>query len=260
MLDLNLDRPLVFFDLETTGTNIQIDRIVEISVIKIQPSGEKEIKTRRINPEMHIPKEASDIHGIRDEDVADEPTFKAISKNFYIFLEGCDLGGYNIVKFDIPMLKNEFNRYGLEFSTEGRRIVDPYIMFCQLFPRTLSGAYKFFCEKEMENAHSAEADTIATLEIFEAQLEKYPELPRTLESLHEYCDQSDPSWIDSTGKFKWREDGATVGFGKNSGIPLKSIALENPGFLKWMINADFPDDAKEIASNALKGEFPERDE
>ncbi len=256
MLNLKLDRPLVFFDLETTGTNIQTDRIVEISVIKISPSGEQVIKTRKINPEMHIPKESSDIHGITDEDVADAPVFKAISKNFYIYLEDCDLGGYNISRFDIPVLIKEFSRAGLQFSTENRRIVDAFNIFCKMAPRTLSGAYKFFCGKELENAHSAEADTLATMEVFAGQLEKYPELPKNVQGLHEFCDMSDPSWVDASGRFKWREDEVIVGFGKNSGALLKTIAVQNPGFLKWIINSDFQDDVKSIASNALKGEFP----
>lgn len=167
MMELIKERPLVFFDLEATGVNILNDRIVEISVVKIFPDGRREVKTRRINPEMHIPEEASAIHGIYDKDVVNEPTFRAISKNFFIYLEDCDLGGYNITKFDIPMLTREFSRAGLTFTTANRRIIDAYNIFCRMEPRNLSAAYKFFCGKDMKDAHSAEADTLATVEIFE---------------------------------------------------------------------------------------------
>lgn len=259
MFDIKIDKPLVFFDLETTGTNVQNDRIVELSVVKLLPSGEKEVKTRRINPEMHIPEDATKIHGIKDEDVADSPTFKSVSKNFYMYLEGCDLAGYNIIRFDLPLLIREFSRAQLEFSLTGRRLIDPFVIFCQMEPRNLTAAYKLFCGKELTNAHSAEADTLATIEILEGQLKKYPELPHSLDALHELCDQRDPSRIDAGGRFKWQDKEAIIGFGKNSGTPLRKIAIENPGFLKWMLNSDFPEDAKKIAHEALKGIFPVKD-
>lgn len=258
MLDIKIDKPLVFFDLETTGTNIQNDRIVELSVIKFFPDREKEIKTRRINPEMPIPAEATEIHGISDADVAECPTFKSVSKNLFIYLENCDLAGYNIARFDIPVLTKEFSRAGLDFSISGRRVIDPYVIFCQKEPRTLAGAFQFFCGKELEGAHGAEADTLATIEVFNGQLQKYPDLPHDLDQLNEFCDQKDPNAIDEGGKFKWQGEQAVVAFGQNSGAQLKNIAVENPGFLKWMIRMDFPDDAKDIAKNALQGIFPEK--
>lgn len=260
MLELKLERPLVFFDLETTGVNVARDRIVEISVVKIMPDGSRNTRTRRVNPEMPIPPEAAAIHGISDADVVNEPTFKNISRNLYLYLEGCDLGGYNILKFDIPVLINEFKRAGLDFVMNERRCIDAFNIFCKLFPRTLVGAYKFFCGKELADAHSAEADTLATVDVFMQQLKKYPELPRDLDELHEYCDNRDPDALDSTGKFKWSGDRLMINFGKNSGTALKDIAIDNPGFLKWIIKADFPDDAKKIASDALKGKFPEKNE
>lgn len=220
------DRPIVFFDLETTGTNISLDRIVELSVVKIHPDGERETRTRRLNPEMPIPPEATAVHHISDEDVANEPTFRQIAKNFYIFLEGCDLGGYNIVKFDIPVLIKEFQRAGLQFSMEGRRIVDAYTIFCRMEPRNLTAAYKFFCGKKLEGAHGAAADTMATVEICEAQLAKYGE--------------------------------AVVSFGKYNGTPLRKIAEDFPDFLRWILKADFPEDVRKIASDALIGKFPEK--
>lgn len=248
---------MVFLDLETTGVNVQNDRIVEISILKLLPDGTKESKTRRLNPEMHIPEGATKIHGIKDEDVASEPTFKAISKNLYIYLEGCDLGGYNIFKFDLPVLVNEFARAGLEFSIGDRRVVDPYLIFCQMESRSLTAAYKFYCGKNLENAHSAEADVTATLEILEGQLKKYESLPPDIAGLYEFCNPA-KDWLDSTGKFKWQDGEAVVAFGKNNGMTLKKISEENPGFLKWIINSDFPEDVKKIASDALRGELPKR--
>jgi DNA polymerase-3 subunit epsilon len=256
MLDLKLERPLIIFDLETTGTVIARDRIVEISVVKILPDGARSVKTRRLNPEMPIPAQATEIHGISDADVVNEPTFKSVSKNLLSLFEGCDLGGYNALKFDVPILINEFNRAGLEFSIEGRRIIDAYSIFCKLYPRTLSGAYKFFCGKDLEGAHGAEADTLATVEIFEAQLARHPELPRSLDQLHQFSDNSNPDSVDSSGRFKWSGDEVIVCFGKNSGTTLKKLAVDDPGFLKWIIRVDFPEDVKDIARSALIGKFP----
>lgn len=264
------DRPIVFFDLETTGTNISQDRIVELSVVKIHPDGERETRTRRLNPEMPIPPEATAVHHISDEDVANEPTFRQIAKNFYIFLEGCDLGGYNIVKFDIPVLIKEFQRAGLQFSMEGRRIVDAYTIFCRMEPRNLTAAYKFFCGKKLEGAHGAAADTMATVEICEAQLAKYgdpaytdlPEgiekFPSTPDEMNDFCASQNPDWIDANGRFKWRGGEAVVSFGKYNGTPLRKIAEDYPDFLRWILKADFPEDVRKIASDALIGKFPEK--
>ncbi len=264
------DRPLVFFDLETTGTNVLTDRIVELTLVKLYPDGQREVKTRRLNPEMPIPPEATAIHKISDEDVKDAPTFRQISKNLFICLEGCDLGGYNIARFDIPVLVREFARAGLSFSLEGRRIIDVYTIFCRMEPRNLSAAYQFFCGKKMEDAHSAEADTLATVDIFEAQMERYSKLeksqlpetvelfPTDLDSLHAFCCQQNPDAVDRGGKFKWRNGVAVIGFGRNAGIPLAKIAVDNPDFLRWIIKSDFEADVKKIAADALKGIFPKK--
>ena len=267
-MNLTDGKPIIFFDLETTGTNIQTDRIVELTVVKIHPDGRREVKTRRLNPCMHIPQEATAVHHISDEDVRNEPTFRQISRNLYIFFEGCDLGGYNILKFDIPMLTREFARAGLTFSTAGRRIVDAYNIFCRMEPRNLSAAYKFFCGKTMSNAHSAEADTLATYEIFEGEMRKYsqytpdqlPEevekFPENLDELHRFCNQNQMTAIDPEGRFRWKENEAVVAFGRNAGTPLRKLAVENPDFLRWIIRSDFSPEVKKIASDALKGEFP----
>lgn len=257
-MNLQLEKPLVFFDLETTGINLNHDRIVELSIVKIMPDGSREIKTRRLNPEMPIPAAATEVHGISDADVANEPTFKSISRNLFALLHDCDLGGYNIGRFDIPMLINEFRRAGVEFPMEGRRVLDSYVIFCKKEPRTLSGAYSFYCGKQLEGAHGAEADTLASCEVFFSQLERYPDLPSDLNALHEICSQREASWIDSTGKFKWSGNVPVVGFGKNVGLALEQIAVNNPGFLQWMIKADFPEDAKQIAREAMAGRYPER--
>lgn len=270
MMELIKERPLVFFDLEATGVNILNDRIVEISVVKIFPDGRREVKTRRINPEMHIPEEASAIHGIYDKDVVNEPTFRAISKNFFIYLEDCDLGGYNITKFDIPMLTREFSRAGLTFTTANRRIIDAYNIFCRMEPRNLSAAYKFFCGKDMKDAHSAEADTLATVEIFEGEIKRYSQMvredypediekwPETLDEFHTFCNQRMIDSIDPDGRFKWKNGEAVVAFGKNAGTSLRRIAIDNPDFLRWILRSDFSVEVKNIASDALKGIFPEK--
>ena len=267
-MNLIQDRPIIFFDLETTGVNLLTDRIVELSVLKVFPDGNREVRSRRLNPEMHIPEEASAVHGIYDADVANEPTFRRIAKNLFIFFEGCDLGGYNILKFDIPMLTREFSRAGLSFSTGGRRIVDAYNIFCRMEPRTLSAAYQFFCGKKMENAHSAEADTLATFEIFEGEMRKYSQytaeqlpddmkcFPRTLDELHQFCNQNQMGAIDPEGRFRWKGTEAVVAFGRNAGTPLRKLAVDNPDFLRWILRSDFSPEVKKIASDALKGVFP----
>lgn len=263
-------RPIVFFDLETTGTNIMNDRIVEISTVKIFPDGTRKDYTCRVNPEMHIPEEATAIHHISDADVANEKTFKQRADNLFIYLEGCDLGGYNIVKFDLPVLIREFQRAGLQFSTEGRRVVDAYAIFCRMEPRNLTAAYKFFCGKKLEGAHGAAADTMATVEVFEAQLKKYgagdyTELPENIEKFPEnmdelaaFCSSQAPDWVDANGRFKWRGNEVVAAFGRHSGTPLRTIAQEYPDFLRWILKADFPDDVKKIASDALIGKFPQK--
>ncbi|MDD5727676.1 MAG: 3'-5' exonuclease [Victivallales bacterium] len=258
MKELQLERPLLFFDLETTGVSVSNDRIVEISVVKVFPDGGKQVTTRRVNPEIPIPAAASAVHGIYDQDVADEPAFRVIAKNLFSYFTDCDLAGYNILKFDVPLLICEFRRCGFSFSLDGRRIIDVFNIFCKKFPRTLAGAYEYYCGKSIENAHSAEADTLATLEVLAGQLQMYPELPRDLDQLAEFCDMSDPDAVDQGGRFKWQGDIVIVNFGRNSGTPLRDIAVSNPGFLQWITRADFPEDARKIAADALCGRFPEK--
>lgn len=271
MQNLIKDRPVIFFDLETTGVNLFSDRIVEISLVKFFPDGTKDVRTRRINPEMHIPEESSAIHGIYDKDVENEPTFRAVSKNLFIIFEDCDLGGYNITKFDIPMLTREFSRVGLSFSIANRRLLDAYQIFCRMEPRNLSAAYKFFCGKEMKDAHSAEADVLATVEIFEGELARYssyskeqlPEnvekFPETLDEIHQFCSQNRMDAIDPEGRFRWKNDEPIVAFGRNAGTSLRKVAVDNPDFLRWILRSDFSTEVKKIAGDALRGVFPAKE-
>ena len=185
-MQLNLRNPLVFFDLETTGINIVKDRIVEISYVKVFPNGKEETKTRRINPGMPIPPESTAIHGITDEDVKDCPTFKEIAKSLATQIEGCDLAGYNSNRFDIPMLAEEFLRAGVDIDLTRRKFIDVQTIFHKMEQRTLSAAYKFYCNKSLENAHTAEADTLATYEVLKAQLDRYPDLKNDVAFLSQY--------------------------------------------------------------------------
>lgn len=257
MLDtLKLDRPLAVFDIESTGVVPQRDRIVEIAVLKITPDGESRNTVRRLNPQIPIPPSATAIHGISDADVADCPVFADIADKLLAYLDGCDLAGYNIQGFDIPLLECEFKRVGLDLKTSERRVIDVYNLFCKLYPRTLTAAYKFFCGKDLEGAHGAAADTAATWEVLLGQLAKHPELPRESAELAQFSDNSDPDALDRNRRFKWNGDDVVVNFGKYSGRTLKDIAENEPGFLRWIIKSDFPDDVKEIASDALIGKFP----
>ena len=205
-MQLNLRNPLVFFDLETTGINIVKDRIVEISFVKVHPNGKEECKTRRINPEMPIPPESTAIHGITDEDVKDCPTFKEIAKSLAAQIEGCDLAGYNSNRFDIPLLVEEFLRAGVDIDLNKRKFVDVQTIFHKMEQRTLSAAYKFYCDKSLENAHTAEADTMATYEILKAQLDRYPDdLQNDIEFLSKYS--SFTNNVDFAGRMVYNEDG-----------------------------------------------------
>ncbi|WP_207420962.1 3'-5' exonuclease [Desertivirga brevis] len=251
-MKLNLKRPLAFFDLEATGTNLGVDRIVEIAVLKVLPDGSQEMKVSRINPEMPIPFETSLIHGIYDEDVKDEPTFKQIGQEFADFLIDCDLAGYNSNKFDIPMLMEEFLRAGVAFELEDRKFVDVQNIFHQMEQRTLKAAYKFYCGKQIENAHSAEADIRATYEVLLAQLEKYQDtewedkkgnrskpVQNDIDALHEFTNLSRP--VDFAGRMVFDENGIEVfNFGKHKGKCVEEVFTLEPSYYSWMQQGDFP--------------------
>ena len=244
-MNLNLKKPIIFFDLETTGVDLSRDRIVEISMVKIMPDGEKEIKTRRINPEMPIPKEATAIHGITDEDVKDCPRFREIAKSLAKYIEGCDIGGYNSNKFDIPMLVEEFLRADVNVDLKKRNFIDVQNIFHKMEQRTLVAAYKFYCGKDLENAHSAEADTIATYEVLEAQLDRYPELQNDVEFLSKFSERG--SCADYAGRIAFNEKGEEIfAFGKHKGKTVEQVFREEPSYYAWMMNGDFPRYTKKI--------------
>jgi len=253
---LALDRPLIFFDLETTGTDPATDRIVEISVLRVSPGGARESKTRRINPERAIPAEATAVHGIRDEDVRDEPTFRQIARGLLEFLGDADLAGFNVVRFDLPLLDREFRDCGLELGLGARRVIDAMTIFHRMERRDLSAAVQFYLGRSHAGAHAAEADVAATAEVLEAQLERYPDLPGSVAELDAWMRGGRLPGVDRSGKFVWQDGEAVLAFGKHQGKPLRRVAREDPGYLEWVAKSDFPPDAKQVAADALAGRFP----
>lgn len=258
MKHLKLDRPIAFIDVETTGLSPYSDRIVELSILKIHPDGTEEYKSHRINPGIPIPASTTAIHGITNEDVANEPRFRQYAVGIRDFLEDCDIAGFNVIKFDLPFLETEFARANVEFSRQDRYLVDSQVIYHQRDPRDLRVAYQKYCGKEMEGAHSAEEDAKAAAEILDGQLEMYADLPRDVSGLCALCYKVEENYIDAEGKFIWSEGEAVCNFGKkHRGRKLKDIAVEDPDYLTWIAGADFPAEVKEIAINALNGEFPE---
>ncbi|MDR1918980.1 MAG: 3'-5' exonuclease [Tannerellaceae bacterium] len=244
-MQLNLRNPLVFFDLETTGVNIVKDRIVEISFVKVYPNGKEETKTRRINPGMPIPPESTAIHGITDADVKDCPAFKEIAKSLAAHIEGCDLAGFNSNRFDIPMLAEEFLRAEVDIDLNRRKFVDVQTIFHKMEQRTLAAAYKFYCSKDLLNAHSAEADTLATYEILKAQLDRYPELQNDVNYLSQYSSYNNN--VDFAGRMVYNEKKEEViNFGKYKGQLVADVLKNDPSYYSWIINGDFTLNTKKI--------------
>ncbi len=251
-MKLKLKRPLAFFDLETTGVNVATDRIVEISILKLNPDGTREEKTRKVNPTVPIPIESSLVHGIYDDDIKDEPTFKSMAKAISEFLEGCDLAGFNSNRFDVPLLVEEFLRVGVDFDIESKKLVDVQNIFHQMEKRTLSAGYEFYCGRKLENAHSAAADTYATFEILEAMLDKYDgkEIEDTNGKPHTPVVNDVPDLatfskrgnnVDLAGRIVLDENETAVfNFGKYKGTPVTDVLEQNPGYYSWMMNGDFP--------------------
>ena len=244
-MELKLKRPIVFIDLETTGINVSSDRIVEISALKINPNGKEQWMTTLVNPEMPIPAKVTAIHGISDSDVAGAPTFREIAKNVASFLEGCDLAGYNAMKFDIPVLAEEFLRTNVDFNFRKRKYVDVQIIFYKKEQRTLEAAYQFYCNKALENAHSANADAAATYEVLKAQLDTYPDLENDIEKLSEFSAFNNN--VDFAGRIILDENGIeTFNFGKHKGRAVEEVFREEPAYYSWMMNGDFPLYTKKI--------------
>ena len=245
-MELNLKRPLIFVDLETTGVNVTKDRIVELSYIKIYPNGKEEERTIRLNPEMPIPPQATAVHHITDEDVKDKPTFKTIAKDLDRVFEGSDIAGFNSNKFDVPLLSEEFYRAGVQFDESKRKMVDIQTIFHKMEQRTLVAAYKFYCGKNLEEAHSANADTRATYEVLKAQLDRYPNLKNDVEFLSNFS--SFNKNVDLMGRIVYNEQGVEVfNFGKYKGVSVKEVfERRDPSYYAWMMNGDFALDTKRV--------------
>jgi len=244
-MELNLKKPLVILDLETTGVSIASDRIVEISAMKVSPGGGEEWLTMRLNPGIPISPEATRVHGITDADVANEPHFKDVAKRIASFLEGCDLAGFNSMKFDIPILCEEFLRVNVDFNPARHRYVDVQVIFHKKEQRTLGAAYKFYCDRELENAHSARADAAATYEVLKAQLDRYPDLENDIEKLSSFSAFNNNA--DLAGRIVFNEQGTEVfNFGKHKGKPVVQVFKEEPSYYSWMMNGDFPLNTKQV--------------
>ena len=247
-MKLNLKNPIVFFDLETTGINIAADRIVEIAWLKVDLNGNETSKTQRINPEMPIPEKVTAIHGISNEDIKDAPTFNEIARTLAKEIEGCDLAGYNSIRFDIPLLAEEFLRAGVDIDLSKRKFVDVQVIFMKMEPRTLTAAYKFFAGKELSDAHSAEADTLATYEVLQSQLDRYPNLENDIGKLAEFSAHNRN--VDFAGRIVYNEDDVEVfNFGKYKGKPVREVLKSDPGYFGWMMNGDFPLYTKKVLTS-----------
>jgi len=252
---LNLKKPLVFFDLKTTGTNIAKDRIVEFAFLKVMPNGNKEMQTKKINPQRPIPLQSSQVHGIYDKDVQDAPTFKQVAKELSYFLEGADFAGFNIIRFDVPMLVEEFLRSGIDFTMNNRRLIDAQKIFHMMEPRNLSAAYLFYCGKSLEDAHSAEADTIATFEVLQSQInhyqgvkiknkngQDYEPIVNDMELLHQITAEK---IVDFAGTMTFNEKGEEIfNFGKHKGKAITDVLKTEPSYFDWYQKADFSLDSK----------------
>ncbi len=238
-MTLNLTKPICFFDLETTGVNITSDRIVEISILKIHPNGKEESYTRRVNPTIPIPAEVTKVHGISDSDVADKPTFNELAKEVYNLVKDSDLGGFNSNRFDIPLLAEEMLRAQVDFDMKNRVAVDVQVIFHKMEQRTLSAAYKFYCDKNLDDAHSAEADTRATYEVLKAQIERYDELENDTKFLAEFSSRK--QFADFAGFIIYNKDGdECFSFGKHKGKTVLEVLDKEPGYFGWLLDADFP--------------------
>ncbi len=247
-MNLELKQPIVFFDLETTGINIAKDRIVEISILKVFPNGNKESKTWLVNPEMEIPEQSIAVHGITNKKVATEPTFKELATKVNDMIKGCDLAGFNSNRFDIPLLAEELMRVGIDFDMNGRKAIDVQVIFHKKEQRTLGAGYQFYCGKELEGAHGAEADTNATFEILLAQVDKYEDIGNTVDALSEYSTHGERA--DFAGFILKNDKKQEIfSFGKYKGRTVEEVFKENPGYNNWIQNADFPLYTKKV----LKG-------
>ena len=264
MKNLKLERPIVFIDLETTSNRYYVDRIIEFSILKIQPDGTEEYKSRRVNPETPIAPGARDKHGITDTELVGEPILRQLARGIHEFLDGCDLSGFSILDFDLPLLEHEFERVGIDFSRQDRQIVDSMTIFHMKVPfdpnarRDLAAAYLMYCGKELKNAHSTDSDVRASVEVLDGQLEMYHDLPRDVPGLSSVCSKGRENYLDVVGKLVWLGEEAAFNFGKYSGRPLREIAGVYPDYLEWILRQDFSPEVRDIVIRASAGEFPKR--
>ncbi len=251
---LRLTRPIVSFDLETTGLDIASDRIVEICCVKLHTDGRREVRTQRLNPGRPIAPQATAVHGITDADVATAPRFEQAAADLHAFFIGCDLTGFNIEHFDLPLLTNEFGRAGRTFPAADTKVIDSFRIFTMREPRDLSAALRFYCNRELTAAHAAEADALAAADVLLAQVNRYNDLPAEVDGLHAVC--RPPDWLDGQGKIVWVDDEATISFGKNKGKSLRMLVENDPSYLQWICRGNFAPDTIEIVRAALQGIFP----
>ena len=258
MKNLQLQRPLAVFDLETTGVDVEKDRIVQIAIIRVEPDGSRRTFESLVNPERPIPPEATLIHGIKDSDVADQPTFSLIRQDVEEMLTGADLAGFNSIRFDTPLLQNELRWSGSQLDLGEARQVDAMRIFHTMEPRNLAAAMQFYCARELVGAHGALADTEATLAILDAQVGHYEDLPSTVDALHTFCNPNEGRYVERTRKFAWTEAGEAVfTFGKLKGQTLQqAVQGDGRGYMEWMLGKDFSEEVKDILRNALVGVFP----
>lgn len=255
---IQLDRPLAFFDIESTGLNPLNDRIIDLAIVKLLPGGGREKVVFRVNPGVPIPSDATRIHGITDADVASAPLFKDVVREVLAAFEGCDLAGFNVIRYDLPLLSAECARAGTPFEANDRRLIDAQRIFHQRERRDLTAALKFYCHEDLEGAHGALADVEATVKVLEGQYAAYADLPAEPDALHAYCNPVDRSRVDSEGKLRWSDGEVVIAFGKNSGVKVRDLVRDDPGYLKWILSKDFPEDTKDVIRGALEGRYPEQ--
>lgn len=257
-IEIPLERPVIVFDLESTGVNPYVDRVIEIGAVKQYPDGHIETYLQRINPECKMSDNVITIHGITNEALKGEPIFADVAEEVYNFFKDCDLGGFGLLKFDVPILREEFRRANIYWHLEDVHIVDALRIYHAREPRNLTSALKFYCEENLENAHSAFADAEATFKVIAGQLKHYQDLPHNISELGDLCNPKNPDKVDPDGKLRWEENEVVINFGPKTGITLRQMVKNDPNFLRWILNKGFSDKVKSIVSEALKGNFPTR--
>lgn len=255
---IKIERPLAFFDIEATGINTRADRIIELFITIFYPDNRCEDFEYLLNPGIPIPSEATAIHGFTDEDVKDKPSFAEKAHDIAEKLDGCDLAGYNLTRFDIPILCEEMIRAGLKTDLAERRVVDVQRIYHLKEPRDLSAALSFYCGEMHLNAHGARSDVDATIKVFAGQLARYKDMPGSIEELAAFCDTRKPEWVDRTGKLKWLNGEVVLGFGKRQGESLRAIIANDPGYIEWMLKSNFPRDTVDIILQARDGIWPKQ--